>query len=108
MTILSESTQWGAYYGEVILAGTLAVLTLLFVILSAYIAQSRKDTIAAFIAILFVSAPIVLTIMSVNAYKEGPSVEVKAVVADWNEVYANNYEVIGREGEIYTLKEARP
>lgn len=36
-------------------------------------------------------------------HTEGVGAEYQATITDFNEVYDNGYEIIGREGEIYTL-----
>ncbi|RKJ50019.1 hypothetical protein D7X33_32730 [Butyricicoccus sp. 1XD8-22] len=42
-----------------------------------------------------------------SAYNEGVYVEYKATITDFNEVFNNGYEIVGNEGEIYTLKKVK-
>lgn len=104
MEILSQTTSWFEYIFAIVALGGFSLL--LIVVFIGFLLTSYKHPsdvtagIGIFIAIIAFAG---LTVMGVN---QGPDVTYKATITDFNEVYTQGYEIIGKDGKIYTLRES--
>lgn len=106
MEILSERVLNGEYY---FLLCVLIGLSLLFFALLIFMVVDvirGKEEISEYIfpGIVVSIISIVCGFGGYLAYKEGPDVEYKAAITDYNEVYKDGYKVVRHEGKIVTLK----
>lgn len=106
MEILSESVLKGEYYFVLFILITVALILFTLIISISASLIKGKEEIREYIAsgsILLLIA-IGFTIGGYFAYKEGPDVEYKAIITDYNEVHKGGYEITGQEGRIVTFK----
>ncbi len=87
---------------------TLLELFLLFMLIISVIEIVKKPEIP--VALLMT---VFYTLTALNGYglhyhySNGVTVQHKVKITDFNEVYKNGYEIIGQEGEIYTIQKKR-
>lgn len=67
------------------------------------IKKGNSDWGRVFLSIALVILISLFAYSTVRAVKEGIKEEYKATITDFNEVYDKGYEIVDREGEIYTL-----
>lgn len=67
------------------------------------IKKGKSDWGRVFLSIALVALISLFTYNTVRAVNEGVKEEYKATITDFNEVHDKGYEIVGREGEIYTL-----
>lgn len=105
MEIIAENTIWWAF---IVMLTLLIAFAGIFITVFIYglVDTLRKgwdaESIIALVLLFILSA---LSIAgSVEAIIDGPPVEYKAIVTDWNAVYDGGYEVIDIDGKIVTLR----
>lgn len=102
MEIVAETVLWGRYFALIIISIALLTLTAILLI-GEFVGEDPP-------ALLFVMLGAVITfvIISTIAYmvNNGPETQYKAIITDFNEVYSQGYEIVGREGDLYILQES--
>lgn len=107
MEILSQTTHWGSYVFLLILLGAVALgcaAVLLALISEIVRGEVYGEYIAGFVVALVFG--IVGILGFIDVIKDGPPVEYKALITDFNEVYTQGYEIIERDGKLYTISES--
>lgn len=104
MNILATVEYHGWFWFILI---SLSVITLLFIglVVIGIVSIIREGIDFNSIAALFICA-LLSTLFgfgTLSAYIDGVQVEYKATVTDFNEVFNKGYEIVKKEGEIYTL-----
>ena len=101
MEIVAETALWGRYFALIIIS--IALLTVAAILLIAEFVGEDPP------ALLFVMLGAVITFVNISniAYmvNNGPETQYKAIITDFNEVYSQGYEIVGREGDLYILQE---
>lgn len=109
MEILAETTLWGVYIAAIILISliTLFCATMVFACIY-YLVSERNPSIGDVIGgVIFLALTIFLSVGLSVGFKEGPVVEYTAIVTDYNEVYAQGYEIARHEGKLVILEKAK-
>ena len=105
MEILSQSTDWASFITLMTFFVIGALLTGSGAIYGIYLAfKNRSGDENLITAILLTLITIGITTIIVQFAIDGPTVEYKAIVTDWNEVYDGGYEVFDIDGKIVTLR----
>ncbi|GEM_PF-6674458 len=106
MEILSEQVLNFEYYGLVGLFTTIAALALLLIVGIAVDLIKKEQSVGEYIApgaIIFLFA-VAFSLGGYFTYKNGPDVEYKVIITDYNEVHKGGYEITGQEGKVVTLR----
>lgn len=96
MEVLSTTT-----YGNEISYWIPLIIAIVCLMLAIFAHINDSDTLPFFIVLSFTLA---FTTVILYQEKDIVTVEVKATIYDWNEVYKLGYEVADQEGKIVTLK----
>jgi hypothetical protein len=100
--IVAETVLWGRYFSLIIISIALLTLTAILLI-GEFVGEDPPD-------LLFVILGAVITFVNISniAYTvdKGPETQYKATITDFNEVYSQGYEIVGREGDLYILQES--
>lgn len=96
-TIEYNTEFWIAVVAFSLLASILIVGGL--ILLTTY---KGKDGVIG--GISFIVVGMVFVAIAFDCYKEGPAVEYKVMINDFNVIHEQGYEITDQEGEIYTLK----
>lgn len=106
MEIVAETTLWGEFISAmiviVIIAGVMIGLAATFI---SEIVKYRSLMDFVF-AILSTLGAVFAVLLMISGFYVGPSEQYKAIVSDYNEVYEQGYEIVGREGELSILRES--
>lgn len=104
MKILS-TTEYTGFHLTMIGINLLAGIFMFVMALTAlYLFLTGDYYISLIAGFLFTAAiGVFLAYGSYQMYKDGAEVTYKATITDFNEVYDKGYEIVDREGEIYTL-----
>ena len=109
MEIIAESTLWFEYIFVLFTTGMLVIICVLGFI-GGLATIFDRTFYKNFSDYMLTAAALLLTaLFSAIFYggiKAGPTVQYKAIITDFNEVYNNGYEIIDREGNIYILQES--
>lgn len=102
MEIVAETVLWGRYFALIIISIALLTLTAILLI-GEFVGEDPSD-------LLFVILGAVITFVIISniayAVNNGPETQYKAIISDFNEVYSQGYEIVGREGDLYILQES--
>lgn len=100
MEILSTTTHWGEYWFLIIVIATGIFLAGSFVI--GILLDDRDPVLVVLLTIILVIGIALI----VDVVKTGPDQIYLAKIHDFNEVYQNGYEIVDRDGKLYTLRES--
>ena len=105
MKILSSTEHFGEFYIAVVvlLVCTIFLINWFGYEFMSWIKDMSNYKSYGFLFFTFATS-IGFAYMMYCIHKIGPTIEYKALVTDFNEVYENGYVVVDREGEIYILE----
>lgn len=105
MEILDTVEHFGEFYLAVVvlLVCSIFVITWFMYEFKSLIVEKSNYKSYGFLIFTLV-ASIWFPYMTYSIHSEGPEVEYKALVTDFNEVYKNGYTVVDREGNLYILE----
>ncbi len=105
MEFLAETTLWSAYVGLLIFLGLLALVGLALFGFTVYVAFREGVSVGG--AVISVLAALLISIISaviIQTVNGGPDVEYTVLITDYNEVFAQGYEIVRQEGSLTVLK----
>jgi hypothetical protein len=100
--IVAETVLWGRYFALIIISIALLTLTAILLIVE-FVGEDPPSLLS-----VILGAVNAFVIISAIAYvvNNGPETQYKAIITDFNEVYSQGYEIVGREGDLYILQES--
>jgi hypothetical protein len=101
--ILSTTTLWGEHWFLIVIMGAV-VICIASLAVGIFFEDSGSERYV-YVGILTLLLAAGLT-MLINLVKDGPDRTFQAIITDFNEVYTNGYEIVERDGKIYTLRES--
>ncbi|MDQ0154950.1 hypothetical protein [Robertmurraya andreesenii] len=107
MEILSQTTNWGVYVFLLMIFGGLALafsVGLIAIIIDVVSGQGSSEHF--FGGILAIGVAVISVLVAVDVVRDGPDITYKATITDFNEVYTQGYEIIEKDGNLYTLRES--
>jgi hypothetical protein len=105
--ILTQHTNYGEYWSFLIFIGSLSLLiagTVVALTVSAIKGEVSGDGILGAVVLAIITALCVWGFVFTIA--QGPETTYKAKITDFNVVYEKGYEIIEKDGELYTIRES--
>jgi hypothetical protein len=107
--IVAESTLWFEYIFVLSIIGICFIISVLGFIIGLATIFDRtfsKDFSGYAVTAGSLLLTALFSAIFYGGIKAGPTVQYKATITDFNEVYNNGYEIIDREGDLYILQES--
>jgi hypothetical protein len=100
--IVAETVLWGRYFALIIISIALLTLTANLLI-GEFVGEDPPSLLSVILGA--VNAFVIISAIA-YAVNNGPETRYKAIITDFNEVYSQGYEIVGREGDLYILQES--
>jgi vacuolar-type H+-ATPase subunit I/STV1 len=105
--ILTQHTHYGGYWFFLIFGGVMALLfasMVIGLIVDAIKGEAGGDSIVGVVVCAIITAGLLWILVYTIA--QGPETTYKAKITDFNVVYEKGYEIIEKDGELYTIRES--
>ena len=104
MRILTEVKDIEPYYGQLIFYVSFSLLMLIMLGILLFALAQSVDGQGIFLMVVCGILFVACSYATYGTFRDGPTIQYKATVTDFNQVYKNGYKIVSRDGDLYLLE----